>query len=81
VQRGFKEDNWGNRVSSIRESAKKKGAAIQEGIEPGSRGIAIVRSRYQATSSEVVEIAIAILLFVVTTCKWSVNPLSNPKPV
>jgi hypothetical protein len=29
-----------------------KGASIQRGLEPGSRRIAIVRSRYQATSSE-----------------------------
>jgi hypothetical protein len=28
------------------------GAAIQKGLEPGSRGIAIVRSRYQATTGE-----------------------------
>jgi hypothetical protein len=25
VQRGYKEDNWGNRPSSVREAAKKKG--------------------------------------------------------
>jgi hypothetical protein len=29
-----------------------KGAAIQRGLEHGSTGIAIVRSRYQATTSE-----------------------------
>jgi hypothetical protein len=29
-----------------------KGVAVQRGLEPGSRGIAIVRSRYQATTSE-----------------------------
>jgi hypothetical protein len=29
-----------------------KGAAIQRGLEPGSRRIATVRSRYQATTSE-----------------------------
>jgi hypothetical protein len=29
-----------------------KEAAIQKGSEPGSRGIAIVRSRYQATTSK-----------------------------
>jgi hypothetical protein len=28
-----------------------KGAAIQRGLEPGGRGIALVRSRYQETSS------------------------------
>jgi hypothetical protein len=29
-----------------------KGAAIQRGLDPGSRGLAIVRSRYQANTSE-----------------------------
>jgi hypothetical protein len=29
-----------------------KGPAFQRGLEPESRGIAIVRSRYQATTSE-----------------------------
>jgi hypothetical protein len=29
-----------------------KGAAVQSGLEPGSRGIAIVISRYRATTSE-----------------------------
>jgi hypothetical protein len=28
------------------------GAAVQRGLEPGSRGITIVRSRYQATTNE-----------------------------
>jgi hypothetical protein len=35
------EDNWGNQVSSLRESVKKrgscKGAAIHRGLEHGSR--------------------------------------------
>jgi hypothetical protein len=39
VQRGYKEDNWGSRVSSVREAVKKrdswKGAAIQRGFERG----------------------------------------------
>jgi hypothetical protein len=56
VQRGYKEDSWGNEVSSVLGSVRKrdslKGAAIQRGLEHGSRGIAIVRSRYQATASE-----------------------------
>jgi hypothetical protein len=51
-----KEDNWSNQFNSVRASVKKrrswKGAAVQRGLEPGSRGIAIVRSRYQETSSE-----------------------------
>jgi hypothetical protein len=34
------------------ETRSWKGAAVQTGLEPGSRGIAIVRSRYQATTSE-----------------------------
>jgi hypothetical protein len=37
VQRGYKENNWGNRVSSVLESVRKsgswKGAAVQRGIE------------------------------------------------
>jgi hypothetical protein len=56
VPRSCKEDNWGNQVSSVRESVKKKvswkGATVQRGLEPRSRGLAIVRSRYQATTSE-----------------------------
>jgi hypothetical protein len=56
VKRGYKEDNWSNRVSSVQESVKKrgswKGVAVQRGLEPGSRELAIVRSRYQTTSSE-----------------------------
>jgi hypothetical protein len=55
VLRSFKEDNWGKQVSSVREAVKKRGswkeAAVQTELEPGSRGIAIVRSRYQETSS------------------------------
>jgi hypothetical protein len=43
----YKEDNWGNGVSSVRESVKKsdslKGAAVQRGLAPGNRGIPIVR--------------------------------------
>jgi hypothetical protein len=39
VQRSYKEDNWGNRVSSVWESVKKrvswKGAAIQKELESG----------------------------------------------
>jgi hypothetical protein len=59
VLRSYKEENWGNEVSSVREAVKKKGqleeswgSAVQRGLEHGRRGIAIVRSRYQETSSE-----------------------------
>jgi hypothetical protein len=56
VPRSYKEENWGNQVSSVRESVKKrgswKGAAVQRGFEPESRELAIIRSRYQATISE-----------------------------
>jgi hypothetical protein len=60
VQRGCKEDNWGNRVSSVREAVRKRGrrraivrgAAVQRGLEPGSRRLAIVGSRYQVTTTE-----------------------------
>jgi hypothetical protein len=40
VQKGYEEDNWGNRVSSVREAVKQrdswKGAVIQRGPERGS---------------------------------------------
>jgi hypothetical protein len=40
-----------NQISSVRISVNKrdswKGAAVQRGLEPGSRGTATVRSRYQ----------------------------------
>jgi hypothetical protein len=40
VKRSFKEDNWGNRVSSVLEALKKrfswKGAAIQRILKHGS---------------------------------------------
>jgi hypothetical protein len=46
VPRSYKKDNWGNHVSSVRESVKKRGfwkrAAFQRGLEHGSRGIAII---------------------------------------
>jgi hypothetical protein len=40
-----------NRIS-IESKRPKFIATVQRGLEPGSRGIAIVRSRYQATTSE-----------------------------
>jgi hypothetical protein len=56
VQKGYKEDIWGNQVSSVREAVKKrdswKGEAIQKGLEHGSRRLAIVRSRYQGTAGK-----------------------------
>jgi hypothetical protein len=39
VPKGYKEDNWSKNTHS------GKGDVIQRGDEPGSRGIAIVRSR------------------------------------
>jgi hypothetical protein len=37
VHKGYKEGNWGNRISSVRESVRKrgswKGAAVQRGLE------------------------------------------------
>jgi hypothetical protein len=51
VPRSYKEDNWGDQVSSVWGSVKKrsrwKGAAVQRGLEPGSRELTIVRSPYQ----------------------------------
>jgi hypothetical protein len=42
------EENWGNQVSSVRESVKKrfswKGAAIQKGLERGSRRTSTVKA-------------------------------------
>jgi hypothetical protein len=48
------EGNWGN-YSVLHGSLFKKswkGAAVHRRLEAGSRGRAIVRSRYQATTSE-----------------------------
>jgi hypothetical protein len=46
VQRGYKEDNWGNRVSSVQEAVKKwdswKRVTVQRKLEPRSRRIATV---------------------------------------
>jgi hypothetical protein len=39
-------------ASYLQESSGLNGAAIQRGLEHGSKGTAIVRSRYQATTSE-----------------------------
>jgi hypothetical protein len=56
VPRSYKEENWGDQAISVRKSAKKrinlKGAAVQTGLEHGSRGIAIVKNRCQETTSE-----------------------------
>jgi hypothetical protein len=56
LPRTYKEESCGNQVSSVWESVKKrvtlKGGAVQRGLEPGSRGIAIVRSRFQGTADE-----------------------------
>jgi hypothetical protein len=54
--RNHKEDIWDNQVNSLGESVKKRGswkrAAVQRGLQPGSRRIAIVSSRYTETSSK-----------------------------
>jgi hypothetical protein len=56
VPRSYKKDNWGNQVSSERESVKKrgswKGTAFQRGLEPESKELAIIISRYQEAISE-----------------------------
>jgi hypothetical protein len=48
VPRSYKEENWGNQVSSVRESVKKrirwKGAAIQARFERWSRKISNVKA-------------------------------------
>jgi hypothetical protein len=38
--RGYNEDNW------------SKGTTLQRGLEPRSRGVAVIRRHYQETSSE-----------------------------
>jgi hypothetical protein len=43
---------WNGRESVVRKAGTWKGAAVQTGLEHGSRGIPIVRSRYQETSNE-----------------------------
>jgi hypothetical protein len=59
--RGYKEENWGNQISSVSLRRQDlvgarirscKGAAFQKELEHESRGIVIVGSRYQATTSE-----------------------------
>jgi hypothetical protein len=56
VPGSYKEDNWGNRASSVREAVKKrdswKGAAIQREIERGSWRISTVRSHCQETADK-----------------------------
>jgi hypothetical protein len=54
MSKSYKEKNWGNQASSVRDVTKRdswKGAVIQRGLEHGSRRITI-RSRYRATTSE-----------------------------
>jgi hypothetical protein len=50
------EDNWGNQVISVWDAVKKRNKwkedVFQKELERGSRGITVVRSRYQKTSSE-----------------------------
>jgi hypothetical protein len=43
---GYKEDNWSKNSDNWKE------ATIQRKLERGSRGIAVVRNRYQATACE-----------------------------
>jgi hypothetical protein len=73
-----------------------KGVAIQRGLEPGSRRITIVRSRYQAVTCEntggwkrvkrvvcevwMLVMALQLSVFISCVLKWSVNPVFNPKP-
>jgi hypothetical protein len=40
------------RMLDLKHWGSWKGTAVQRGLEPGSRGIAIVRTRYQAIASE-----------------------------
>jgi hypothetical protein len=56
MERGYKEDSWGKQGSSIKEPVKKGGsrneAAVQRGLEPRSREIALVKSCCQTSTSE-----------------------------
>jgi hypothetical protein len=72
----------------VKKLANWKGAAIQREFEQGSRGLAIVRSRFQAITSKDTagwkKIRVIFLKggnndsFTVTTWKWSINPVINP---
>jgi hypothetical protein len=77
----YKAKNW----------SKKR--QLEIGKEPGSRGIAIVISCYEATTSEdttgwkilsvifqSADVVLVVQLFVVKTCILSINPTSNPNP-
>jgi hypothetical protein len=70
--------------------------AIQQGREYGSKGIFIVRSRYDEKTNKDIEdviYAVVTLIFkvcksvkllplpVVTSCKNSINPITNPNPM
>jgi hypothetical protein len=49
LQRSYKEDNWGNQVSSVWEAVKKRDRWKRVGrreLEPGSRGILLVSIKY-----------------------------------
>jgi hypothetical protein len=60
VQRGYKEDNWGTESvlcgscgeKGQKEKGSRKGADIQRGLEPESRRLTMLRSRYQAITNE-----------------------------
>jgi hypothetical protein len=54
MPRGYKEENWGNRICPVRESEARiflLGAGVKRGLDPGIRGIYIVRLRHQETAS------------------------------
>jgi hypothetical protein len=46
-----------------------KGAAIQRGLQPGGRGIAVVKSRYQETSSNRLRTLMYVCVCVTVICK------------
>jgi hypothetical protein len=82
------------RTTEVRRGSWKE-AAIQRGLDDGNRGTAIVRRHYQEMSSEdtadlerisvickVWKSVMALKLSVIMSCvlKWSINPISSPKP-
>jgi hypothetical protein len=56
VPKTYKKDKWGNQISSAWATVKKsdslEGAAVEKGLQPGNKGITVVRSRYRAPTSE-----------------------------
>jgi hypothetical protein len=55
---------------SVKKSGSWKGAGVQRGLERGSRGLAIVRSRYQETTSEDTAVGKDLYYGVIIKCNY-----------